>query len=551
MSQAIILAAKSSANPFFQSSSLPDTMLTINGKPVLAHILQDLSERGIKRVSIVLDNKDILTSQYIKKLLNSDLDINVSTVDSTNSIVYSIASGLESLSNSGESVLVYLGDTISKDMFALDENFFLVSDKYEESGNWCFVEQKDNECIFINKPDSYSGSGLVMCGLYNFTNKKSLKKAVATALAEESKNISDIIQNYISSGQNFSLVKEKYWYDFGNPHNYYKAKIDFLNVRSFNNLQYNSKFGTITKKSSNNKKICDEINWYKNLPSDLEVLAPRLLDSSLLENNASYTIEYYGYPALSELFLFHSFDARLWGIILEELFAVIDAFMTKSTKDLSTQIVSTMYLPKTKQRLEELAKDVAWQKRLLSDELLVNNKSLVGVYKILSLLESDINNLANQNDISFIHGDFCFSNILFDRNSKLVKLIDPRGSFGHAGCFGDIKYDIAKLWHSVHGKYDFIVNDFSVADDHGINGYTFEVLTFSDYEEIERKFSSMVVERGFKMFDIKLIEGLLFLSMLPLHSDQPKRQLSMFLMGITILNNVLEEKNKPNVTIQL
>jgi len=58
-----------------------------------------------------------------------------------------------------------------------------------------------------------------------------------------------------------------------------------------------------------------------------------------------------------------------------------------------------------------------------------------------------------------MHGDLCFCNILYDINSQAIKLLDPKGSFGKIGIYGDIKYDIAKLKHYVHGKYDFIIND--------------------------------------------------------------------------------------------
>jgi hypothetical protein len=48
------------------------------------------------------------------------------------------------------------------------------------------------------------------------------------------------------------------------------------------------------------------------------------------------------------------------------------------------------------------------------------------------------------------------------------------------------------------------------------------------------------VESGYNLQHIKFIEGLLFISMLPLHQDYPKRQLMMFLTGIVRLNEVKE-----------
>jgi hypothetical protein len=41
------------------------------------------------------------------------------------------------------------------------------------------------------------------------------------------------------------------------------------------------------------------------------------------------------------------------------------------------------------------------------------------------------------------------------------------------------------------------------------------------------------------MDDVRFIEGLLFLSMCPLHHDHPRRQRAMFAIGLQILNEVL------------
>lgn len=64
---------------------------------------------------------------------------------------------------------------------------------------------------------------------------------------------------------------------------------------------------------------------------------------------------------------------------------------------------------------------------------------------------------------SFIHGDFCFSNIAYDFKANLPKIFDPRGAdfTGFITPFGDARYDYAKLMHSVLGLYDFIIANFA------------------------------------------------------------------------------------------
>ena len=58
-------------------------------------------------------------------------------------------------------------------------------------------------------------------------------------------------------------------------------------------------------------------------------------------------------------------------------------------------------------------------------------------------------------------------------------------------------------------------------------------------EELINEFDSLLVEFGYKPKEIKLIEGLLFISMLPLHQDKLQRQKMMYVTGLELLNSVL------------
>ena len=106
-------------------------------------------------------------------------------------------------------------------------------------------------------------------------------------------------------------------------------------------------------------------------------------------------------------------------------------------------------------------------------------------------------------------------------------MVDPRGyvADGHPTIYGDIRYDIAKLYHSVIGEYDTIIS--------GI--YTLEGDTSTDLvinfprtaQLLERQ--AVFRQRAFGGIGIpdsaaEPISVLLFLSMLPLHEDRPDRQ---------------------------
>lgn len=139
---------------------------------------------------------------------------------------------------------------------------------------------------------------------------------------------------------------------------------------------------------------------------------------------------------------------------------------------------------------------------------------------------------------TIVHGDYCFSNILFDINNQIIRLIDPRGSFGVKGSYGDPRYDMAKLRHSAHELYDFILADmFELRETEA--GFEGEIYADNIASQVGDTLDKMILELGYDLDEIRFIEGLLFISMLPIHHGQPQRQKMMLLTGLSLLNEVL------------
>ena len=93
---------------------------------------------------------------------------------------------------------------------------------------------------------------------------------------------------------------------------------------------------------------------------------------------------------------------------------------------------------------------------------------------------------------------------------------------------------MAKLRHSISGGYDFIVNDlYRVNYTDGAIEYT--LYSGKDHRRLETYFDQKLAER-FDVDQIRLIEGLLFISMLPYHSNDQNRQLIMFARALELLN---------------
>jgi hypothetical protein len=143
---------------------------------------------------------------------------------------------------------------------------------------------------------------------------------------------------------------------------------------------------------------------------------------------------------------------------------------------------------------------------------------------------------------SWIHGDCCFSNILYGENpvngDLVLKFIDPRGSFGKTKFFGDPYYDWAKLSHSCNGGYELFINDEFRVDQLSAN--EFDLRKYAD-PGIAEVFFEETKKLRLDMKKIRILEGTIFIGMCARHYDSLERQKAMYLTGLQILNEIYEE----------
>lgn len=132
--------------------------------------------------------------------------------------------------------------------------------------------------------------------------------------------------------------------------------------------------------------------------------------------------------------------------------------------------------------------------------------------------------------LGVLHGDFCFSNILYDFRANKIKTIDPRGMTpdGQKTLYGDIRYDLAKLSHSILGLYDWIIAGYyhvEIAD----NAIELKIAEQSHHKETQQGFIELIEQTfGLTAKNLYAMQIQLFLSMLPLHADDRRRQDALF-----------------------
>lgn len=517
-------------------------MIPVAGRPVIHWTLSYLRSLGLRRFRIAVAERGLFVEEYVSCVFGEGAEIEfvVPVADrGLGSTVRELAAGVRT-----PSALVVLGDThfefASCELLDDDHPVVLV-DEVAESYRWCVVDTDDQGVVTAlrDKEPGLPPPLSALVGVYFFPDAESLRAAADEASARPGRVEMSSILGLVGDATPVRTARAGMWLDCGNPDTQASSQRVLLAQRAFNELSVDPVFGTITKRSRNVEKFIDEINYLRLLPPELAVLFPRVLESSTDWDDPHVTLEFYGYPTLAELFVLENVDAGIWSRIFAHLRDIIVEGFMHRRRPIPAHHVHEMYLGKVARRLGEL--DGPPELRRLIEhqgDVVVNGVALPNLLLLWDALEERVSKLAASTEGSVIHGDLCFSNILYDLRSGICKLIDPRGSFGNAGIFGDPRYDLAKLYHSVYGLYDFLTADlFDVAVDGTEVALRFR--TRPQHDAIRAAFDAQF----FPLFDhreVLLVTGLLFASMPPLHFDHPARQVAMYARGLQVLAEALD-----------
>ncbi len=517
-----------------------NAMIPVNGKPVIGWILNDLIDKGIKEATVVLREADTRLQNFLQRAYRGRMEIMIAALETDGGTInQSLQTGLRHTPTNGL-VRIILGDTLIRDPYPDNGEDFVYVGDVEESRRWCiaFTDSQGRIVNLVDKQELHTSEPLrALAGYYHLTRGDVLAACVDEAVAAGERELSRSLLRYNARAPIYARAAQE-WFDFGNIDHLVDARRRLLQPRHFNALTINPVLNTITKVSENDAKLTDELDWYLAIPDDLKVLTPRIVHHERVDGRLRFVQEYYGYPTLAELWVYGDLHADTWVSILKQVLRIHQEFKRYSG-DLPPSDVLTMYADKTWERVEKLrASSAYWASLLERETLVVNGRRLKNLPLLRANIQAAAERLAQTAPIHILHGDYCFSNILFDLNNQIIRLIDPRGSFGRKGIYGDGRYDIAKLRHSVRGLYDFITADmFDVQETDGI--FTTAIYANGTPETVGAAFDHLLINAGYALNDIKLIEGLLFLSMPPLHQDKFARQQMMYMTGIGLLNEVL------------
>ncbi|WP_409048998.1 capsular biosynthesis protein (plasmid) [Proteus mirabilis] len=412
---------------------------------------------------------------------------------------------------------VLYGDTLYHQLPVGDDIVSISQAK--DSYNWAVLTDDSVNWVKDNKSHLSGYTHKIIDGYFKFSNPRELIKCITQC---EWNFIEGLNRYHQVLG--LTSVESNGWLDFGHVNTYYRSKAEFTTQRAFNELTINPNW--IEKSSLKNDKIAAEANWFATLPFDLRGYIPQYLGSKEVNGKVSYRLEYLHLTALNELFVFSELPSHIWNKILSSCIEFLShCYYHKSKSENSGNSLNALFTQKTEQRLDEYCQ---FQNITLDNKWIFNGSENISIRQILFDSQKHLpNSLANE---TILHGDFCFSNILYDFRSGKIKTIDPRGvtPSGERTIYGDLRYDIAKLSHSILGLYDWIIAGYYQVNIN-VNHISFKIADENRHKEMQQNFIQLV-EKEFQLTaqNLYAMQIQLFLSMLPLHADDPMRQKALF-----------------------
>lgn len=265
----------------------------------------------------------------------------------------------------------------------------------------------------------------------------------------------------------------------------------YYNSRYFNKVLKDDDI--VIKSSDNIEKIKSEYDYFYFLPNNLKRFFVQPFDLEIKNGIASYKMELIDYPNFAELCNNKIITDELFSSLLYKIDKFKKNYKVLNKEKLIDQ-ANYLVIEKTKNRISDYKEytDLLNRINFAFNSTIVNRKTW---NKVIS------------------HGDLCFSNIIWVDSINLIKFIDPRGAKTKNDIYLDEYYDLAKLSHSIFGKYENIIynND-------------------TDYSNIYTSFLNYLKDKDIDIQLLYVYEASLFLSMIPLHFNN-KHNIDNFIIS--------------------
>lgn len=525
MSVAIIAsAAPINAEMAAEFGPLPPAFLPV-GNTRLFRLQAELLHGLADKVVLTLP-ASFTPSEHDRKLLDR-LGVTTLAIPDGLSLADSLMLAVIQSLAADEPLTILHGDTLFLDFAACPRDGLSVH-KGDHPYPWAVAEEKDEFRVLPVSEENREDADIVS-GLFRFSQGLTFLKCLAGAKPD----FLAALNAYAALQPDFKAVRScGRWLDLGHLTPYYDSRRALTTERAFNSLSIASNI--VCKTSAQSDKIEAEAAWYETLPLSLRGHVPaylgRVPESS---NRPGYSLAYEYLCPLSDLYVFGAFAPSVWRRILATCGETLSLMRSHKPGAVETGWFGHLYEGKAVERYRRFAAaagvspELGWE---------INGRAFPSPLVLIEEMAALIGPPAEE-DAGVLHGDFCFSNILFDFRRGSLKMLDPRGYIlpGRPGIYGDTRYDLGKLHHSVVGRYDFILAGYYDLDWPAPRSINFAVAEAGAQSEIERHFFDLICGGDpAREKTAAAISVLLFFSMLPLHDEDPDRQWALLANGYRV-----------------
>jgi len=311
-------------------------------------------------------------------------------------------------------------------------------------------------------------------------------------------------------------------------------------TRHFNEVQIDDYY--YTKRSTDKRKMLAEYSFYGLVPEQMRAWLIQPFDYKDEGERAAYKMMRYYLADAALQWVHGAFEADTFAPFVERLlFFLAERPRRACSEEVSAAGARAIFVVKLEDRVKQF---LAMNEGQRINQLVA---AATPALEIRRQLERYLE-LYKRHEKGFIfdhvvvgHGDPCFSNVLYDQQRYLLKLIDPKGAVNESELWAHPLYDLCKVSHSALGDYDFINTGLYSVGFSDNNDLLLRV-NHGNHATLKPLFLQRVKATGHDPRIMRLGEASLFLSMLPLHIDYPNKIIAFLLKARQILDEVEYEQ---------
>lgn len=501
MEYIIVQAGGKGSRLGYLTQNKPKALVPVENLPMLFHLFRKYPN---KKFIIIADYHREVLREYLSVF--ADVAYQVVDAEGTGTCA-GIGQALKLLPENHSFMLIW-SDLILPEGFSLPSQYekdgMAVDDYIGISATFpCRWSFRDG--CFFEEASSQHG----VAGFFLFTDKRKLKDVPSSG-----ELVRWMQENQIQF-QALSLAGTK---EFGLLEEY--DKLSKEKCRPFNRIYIKGDVLVKEPVDAQGKKLAErECAWYEKAQQYKIPILPRIYGSSPLEMEVIKGKNIYEYDL----------PYQEKKVILSDIIHALHLLHEAKQIPADSFSVKEAYYGKTMDRLSRIRDLVPFADER---EIRINGKKCRNIYYHKRELERCLDRLECR-QFYFIHGDCTFSNLMLRENGSPV-LIDPRGYFGHAEFYGDIRYDWAKLYYSIVGNYDqFNLKNFRL--EIGEDGVFLQIRS-NHWEDMEDDFFSLT---GANEYEIKLLHAVIWLSLTTYAWQDYDSICGAFYNGLYYLEDVL------------